>query len=292
MSVLNNSGKVTRDSSRSEQPTEPVSEVPEVESLTTQAQESDKGDSPTITHRTVFSARGNADNTRTDVGVGEVVTFKGSTPGTWKASAGDPVTGDASKPFVWTAPSRATSVLFELTSGTQKAAEVMNVYEPASITFEKFRDLNFEAGVAGAGMNLYLHYHPLDVSFGNVLAKEVSGKATNRTGRFENEDIWHDSGDEFIPILPSNQGVGIDNAACKHQPDRWSERWGYEWTAGSYDFVIPNHFKVKTEADDAGKKFTDVTQTCTIEDGGRATISKGGASSEREPSLMKLHKPD
>ena len=119
---------------------------------------------------------------------------------------------------------------------------------------------------------------PKSVSFGNVDSKEVSGPATNVHGYFEGRAgsfHHHDSGDTFLPIQDNNEDSVLDSAGF----------WGYPspWRAGGYDWVIPNHFKVRTEGGD-GKKFTDVTQAHRIEGtDGSASVTKAGAEAERSP---------
>lgn len=236
---------------------------------------------PTITTETSFPAPDGSGKARTSVGVGEAVTFTGSAAGTWKASSGKPVTGASGAKFGWTAPSRADSVTIELTVDTQKTSVTLQVVEPDGITGIDKHELTFPAGTQGAGMTLKFKYSPFNVSFGNVSAKEVSGPASSRWGYYANPattgDLKHDSGDTFTAIGQNN----IDTA-----PDTSSFQGADKpWTAGGWDWLIPNHFRVNTETGD-GKKFTTVTQNFVMKgppNAGESTVNKAGQSANRKP---------
>lgn len=233
---------------------------------------------PTITIETNLTAPDGSGKSRTKVGVGEKVTFTGSKTGDWKASGGTPAELAGSTSFAWEAPTRAASVKISLTSGKYTRDVMMQVLEPSGIQGKKADNMTFSRGRMGAGMRLRFHYMPKSVSFGNVDSKEVSGPATNVHGYFEGRAgsfHHHDSGDTFLPIQDNNEDSVLDSAGF----------WGYPspWRAGGYDWVIPNHFKVRTEGGD-GKKFTDVTQAHRIEGtDGSASVTKAGAEAERSP---------
>ncbi len=233
----------------------------------------------TVTHKTAVAAPDGSGKSRNDVGVGEKVVFTGSASGTWTATGGSPTTGSGKK-FTWTAPNRAASVTVTLTTGSSSATEALSVLEPASITAVRNSTIAFRKGRAGAGMKLSFHYHPKTVSFGNTEAKEVSGPATNITGyyrkHYSDADLEHDSGDTFFPVKDDNVDSSEDTASTEDPFKPYEE--------GTFDWVIPNHFKVKTEGGD-GKKFTEVTQAFKmLDDTGRIRIDKAGASVERSPS--------
>ncbi|MFH1120022.1 MAG: DUF4157 domain-containing protein [Bacteroidota bacterium] len=232
---------------------------------------------PDISIETTFTAPDGSGKSRKKVGVGERVTFTGSKTGEWKASGGTPLTQATGTRFVWTAPDRAATLKISLKSGKYTRDVVMNVLEPNAITAKKKEEMTFRRGRQGVGMKLKFIYHPKTVSFGNADAREVSGPATNIRGYFATHggDYHHDSGDTFYPINHDNWDSATDTAAM----------WNYPapWRRGGYDWVIPNRFKVRTEAGD-GKKFTDVTQSFTMEGtDGTSTVSKGGETTERTP---------
>ena len=232
---------------------------------------------PGISIETTFAAPDGSGKSRRKVGVGERVTFTGSKTGEWKASGGAPLAQATGTRFVWTAPERAATLKVSLKSGKYTRDVSMNVLEPNAITAKKKEEMTFRRGRQGVGMKLKFIYHPKTVSFGNADAREVSGPATNVRGYFATHggNYHHDSGDTFYPINHDNWDSATDTAAM----------WNYPapWTRGGYDWVIPNRFKVRTEAGD-GKKFTDVTQSFTIDGSdGTSTVSKGGESTERTP---------
>jgi hypothetical protein len=115
----------------------------------------------------------------------------------------------------------------------------------------------------------------MNVSFGNVQVKEVSGPASNITGYYlalPAAELWHDSGDTFIAVGADNKDTAVDTASFSGETQ--------PWTDGTYDWLIPYHFQTKTEAGD-GKKFATVTQAHTLEgppNAGRSNVSKAGVS--------------
>lgn len=233
---------------------------------------------PTITHETKFPAPDGSAKTRTDVGVGEEVTFKGSAAGKWTATSGTPTILENGAIFAWTAPDRAKDVTIKLEVGNENAIVAMKVVEPDSITAIRDNQIAYPAGKAGAGMKLTFNYYPKKVSFGNVENKEVSGEATNIDGYFKKHytsaQLFHHSGDKFFAIKENNEDSVQDEASIDFptKPDE----------AGHFEWVIPNQFKVKTEGGD-GKKFTEVTQAFSVDAGGKAKITKAGAEVERSP---------
>jgi hypothetical protein len=232
---------------------------------------------PDISIETDYEAPDGSGKSRRRTGVGERVTFTGSKTGEWKASGGSPRTLPLGTTFVWTAPSRAATVSINLKSGKYTRKVVMSVLEPNAITAKKVREIRYRRRRMGAGMELKFHYHPKTVSFGNVDSKEVSGPATNIRGYFLDHggNYRHDSGDEFFAINRNNVDSATDEASIYNYPS--------PWIRGGYDWIIPNHFKLRTEAGD-GKKFTDVTQAFTIEgNDGTTKVSKGGEEVERTP---------
>ena len=233
---------------------------------------------PDIEISTALDAADGSGKSRKKVGVGELVTFKGSKTGDWTASGGSPLTSVGTPTFDWTAPIRGTSATISLTSGKYTRSVIISVLEPNQIKGVKNDEKKYPKGFLGAFMRLRLHYYPKSVSFGNVESKEVSGPASNiqgyfvgRTGPFQH----HDSGDTFLAIQNNNEDSILDKAGFWGSPKPWKE--------GRYDWVIPNHFKVKTEGGD-GKKFTEVTQAHIIEGtNGAATVTKAGAKVDRTP---------
>jgi hypothetical protein len=232
---------------------------------------------PDIEIATDLDAADGSGKSRKKVGVGEKVTFTGSKTGEWKASGGAPLTQATGLTFNWTAPSRAASVTISLTSGKYTKTVEISILEPNAIKTKKKREYKYKRHHMGVGMELFFHYHPKSVSFGNIESKEVSGEASNRQGYFRDDGLTHhhNSGDTFFPVKPDNVNSETDSAAIE----------GYDppWRKGGFDWIIPNHFKLKSEAGD-GKKFTEVTQSFVLEgNDGTTKVSKGGEEAERTP---------
>ncbi len=232
---------------------------------------------PTITSETKFAAPDGTAKTRTDVGVGEVIKFIGSESGEWTATSGLPVTLAGGKTFNWTAPNRGADVTIKLTVGTDSATLAMKVLEPAAITGVRNSTLAFGAGTAGAGMILTFNYSSKKVSFGNVEAKEFSGPATNIAGYFKKhykaDQLKHNPTAGFTSIKQNNEDSAKDTAKLESTFKPYED--------GSFDWVIPNNFRVKTESGD-GKEFTKVTQAFSIDATGTVNVTKAGASVERK----------
>ncbi|MBL4604880.1 MAG: hypothetical protein JKY02_04245, partial [Flavobacteriaceae bacterium] len=145
------------------------------------------------------------------------------------------------------------------------------------ITGTTKREIRYPAGTQGAGMKLKFKYHPLTVSFGNVEAKEVSHAATNIAGYYiaHRGSLYHNTGDTFYGIGPNNIDSVDDTAA--------QSGLAAPWSAGSFDWDIPNHFRVKTEGGD-GKRFTTVDQDFKMIDAtGKSSVDKAGLHVERTP---------
>ena len=161
-------------------------------------------------------------------------------------------------------------------SGGATINKVFSIIEPNRITGTNQRNMAFPAGTQGAGMRLDFQYHPLNVSFGNVEAKEVSHAASNINGYYVGRGtLFHHTGDLFTQIGPDNIDTATDTAAQSGFPAPWS--------AGGFDWDIPNHFRVNTENGD-GKRFTTVDQDFRIIDAtGRSTVDKAGLQVDRTP---------
>ncbi|HEY9115141.1 MAG TPA: hypothetical protein VIN10_10610, partial [Bacteroidales bacterium] len=209
----------------------------------------------------------------------EVVNFTGSKTGKWEASGGTPVLQNTGTRFRWTAPNRAANVRVSLESGRYTNHVNLNILEPNNVTARKIREIRIPRRTQGAGMKLDFNYHPKSVYFGNLEAREVSGPASNIKGYYlhDGETHYHDSGDTFF-------NIDTDNSLEPDIVDTASQR-GYPspWYRGSFKWVIPNRFKVKTESGD-GKEFTKVTQSFIMVDRtGKTKITKAGAEVERTP---------
>ena len=106
----------------------------------------------------------------------------------------------------------------------------------------------------------------------------MSGEASNITGYYLLNGMphHHNSGDTFVDIGENNMFARAnirDKAGNSDFPPPWS--------AGGYDWIIPNHFKLKSESGD-GKKYHDATESLRlVDETGKSTVTKEGASAER-----------
>jgi hypothetical protein len=233
---------------------------------------------PAITHETKFNAPDGSPKTRNKVGVGEKVEFTGNTAADWTASGGTPLVKLGKDKFKWTAPERAETVTIKFSVGGNDVTEDIEVIEPSHYTAIKLREISIPAGTQGAGMNLNFSFHPKTVSFGNVEQMEVSGTASNISDFYLSQGMPHDhnSGDRFFAISEDNKLATAEDTASQQ---------GYTspWDKGTFDWIIPNHFKLKSETGN-GKKYHEATQSFRMADAtGKTKISKEGESVERSP---------
>ena len=233
---------------------------------------------PAMTHQTEFTAPDGSKNNRNKIGVGEQVAFTGNTKGDWTASGGTPLLLADNDAFDWTAPARSETITITFSVGGNLVSEDFEVIEPSHYTAIKKSEMQFLPGDQGVGMILDFSFHPKTISFGNVQQMEVSGPATNITGYFLLNGMPHphNSGDSFFDMSEDNLFESArDTAAMQNFPQPWS--------AGGFDWIIPNHFKLKSEAGN-GKKYHNATQSFRMADAtGKTTVTKEGASAERSP---------
>ena len=239
---------------------------------------------PAIAHKTAFSAPGNADDTRAEVGVGEIVTFTGSAAGTWTASAGKPAVAAAGSKFEWVAPGRAASVTIQLKVGQQTASETMTVVEPAGLTADKVLKETFPSGTQGAGMYLRFCCLPANVVFGAVEVNEWPGPATKVSGVFDEKEarpfggLWHFATVGFGQIGLDNKMNQLDHASSGGLPPKL-------WKEGAFEWRIPNYFRLRSEGG-FGTLFNYTIQRFEIEgppNAGRTTVTKLGQTEVRTP---------
>lgn len=231
---------------------------------------------PTITSRTAKAAPGNADRTRTTVGVGEVVNFTGSASGTWTASAGTPAAGPANTTFSWTAPEAPGAATITLTVGGVAVSKTITVVAPTSLSMVVASSHGLTAGKAGVCMLTNVTVGPANVCFGNVEWLEVPGPASGVSGyftQFNAATLFHNPNPSWLGWNDSNTGLQ-DHAAWHEVPAPYS--------AGSFTWSIPNKYRVAGSGS-SGNVFTTTTQIFGMEASGRMNVSKAGASASRAP---------
>jgi hypothetical protein len=234
---------------------------------------------PTISSATVKTAPSGAANTRTDVGVGEVVDFTGSVAGTWTATGGT-ATGASSTKFRWTAPATAGSVTITLKAGAASATDTINVVAPKGISMKNVGSHTAQVGPGGACMLTEVTFKPLDVCLGSIQWLEVPGPATGFVGdyfkKFSAATLHHNPNTNYAVVDDNNvMEAGPKNAANDHCAVHTLPG---PYKAGEFEWRIPNRYKLDSEADDKGRWFTDTTQHFAMTAAGDLTITKAGAT--------------
>ena len=150
----------------------------------------------------------------------------------------------------------------------------------------KASDIAYAAGTQGAGMKLDPTVGPADVSFYRIEWQEQPGPASSVTGYFVPRNVG-----DSLKHNPYNGWVGFgqDNK-CACQDTAAFSGYPAPWTAGGFEWIIPNHFQIIGDSAGGsfgnGALFTNVTQAFSIEgapNAGRSTVTKAGASVTRAP---------
>jgi len=209
------------------------------------------------------------DTTRTTVGVGEMVRFYGNTAGTWTATEGRIIGLNTGENMVWEAPAVAANPAITLTTPAGTASINMTVITPTSLIMKYSHSENIPAGTAGACMITDVVLHPLNVNFGRVQFAEIPGPATNVTGYFNStpDNLAHVTAGHFVPINNNNAGV-IDHA--------YYHSLSAPYSAGTFQWVIPNQYKIDGESDSQGRFFVNTYQSFYFTSTGDLLIIKAG----------------
>lgn len=230
---------------------------------------------PTITSATVKAAPSGAANTRTEVGVGEIVDFTGSVAGTWTADIGTS-SGPSSTTFRWTAPATTsnTTATITLTVGTQTATKTMTVVPPDSISMTNVSSHAALVGAGGACMLTEVTIGPSNVCLGAIQWLEVPGPATGITTpgfftKYSAATLYHNPNLSYVAINDSN--------SMRHDHCAWHSTAG-PYSDGAFEWVIPNRYILDGESAPSGRHFTDTTQRFTMDAAGTLTVTKAGAS--------------
>lgn len=230
------------------------------------------GTPPVITSETIKPAPDGSPDTRTTIGVGERVRFTANTAGTWTASEGHFIGRNNGANIVWEAPAVASNPTITLTTPGGARVLPLTVIAPNALSMTVVRRDPIPAGTAGACMITRVVVNPLNVNFGRTQWLEVPGPATNVSGyftRFAADVIFHDPTDHFIPVGDDNSHLE-DHAAWEAVPPPFS--------FGTFEWVIPNRYKIDGEPDAQGRVFTNTVQEFFMFAGGTMMINKAGAS--------------
>lgn len=225
---------------------------------------------PTVTTQTIVAAPDGTADTRTTVGVGERVRLTGNSAGTWTASEGQIIGINNGSNVIWEAPAVAATPTVTLTTPGGQTVVQMTVVAPDSLDMAVAANDPIAVGTAGACMFTNVTVNPLNVSFGRTQWLEVPGPASNVTGyftRFSAAQLRHRPNPRYLPFNDLNGGLN-DHAAFHAAPAPFS--------FGTFDWVIPNRYKVDGESDAQGRFLVDTTQAFTIFDDGTMMIDKSG----------------
>jgi peptidoglycan hydrolase-like protein with peptidoglycan-binding domain len=225
---------------------------------------------PTVTSQTILSAPDATADTRTTVGVGERVRFTSTTAGTWTVTDGRIIGLNTGVNMVWEAPAVAANPTITITTPGGNQAIPFTVIVPDDLTMAVGAHDNIPVGRAGACMITNVTINPLNVSFGRTQWLEVPGPATNVTGyfnRFSAAALRHHPNPRYLPFNDNNTGLS-DHAALHRAPTPYS--------LGTFEWVIPNRYKIDGEPDAQGRFFTDTVQAFSIMADGTVIIDKAG----------------
>ncbi len=242
-----------------------------------------QGKAPHLTNKTQLPAPDGGGDDRKEVGVGERVDITASADGgKWKVEGGTKFKEHGNH-LTWEAPPTARNCTISYELGGETVSLVLTVIAPLEIAMRKIDEMSYAAGTQGVGMHIEFRLTPLNVCFGRTQLLEIPGPATNITGyyaSFPASGLAHHPNPSFIDINNDNRMNGQDTAAQSGYPA--------PWTAGSFDWVIPNRYKVDGEAG-SGYHFVDTIQSRQIEgppQEGRTTMTKGG-----HPSVSAVRSP-
>lgn len=226
---------------------------------------------PTITTETIKSAPDGTPDTRTTVGVGERVRFTADTAGTWTVSDGHIIGLNNGASIVWEAPAVATNPTITLTTPGGVKVTPFTVIAPNGLSMVVAANDAIPVGTAGACMITDVTVNPLNVNLGRTQWLEIPGPATNVSGYFNQfgaATIFHHPNPNFLPFNDNNTGL-TDHAAWEAVPAPFS--------LGTFEWVIPNHYKLDGEAG-RGRLFTNTVQAFFMTPMGTMIITKAGAS--------------
>ncbi len=213
------------------------------------------GTAPTVTSQTIAIAPDNSPDNRTTVGVGERVLFSSDIAGTWTVTEGHIIGINNGQTMVWEAPPIASSPTITLTTASGAQSMNFTVIAPDSLTMIVGNHDPIAAGTAGACMITNIIVNPLTVNFGRTQWLEVPGPATNVTGyfnRFSAAQLRHHPNPQYLPFDDMNTGL-TDHASFHEVPAPFSD--------GTFEWVIPNRYKIDGEPDAQGRFFENTTQS-------------------------------
>lgn len=226
---------------------------------------------PAVTSQTILPAPDGTPDTRTTVGVGERVRFTASTAGTWTVSDGHIIGLNTGANIVWEAPEAAANPTITITTPGGTRVVPFTVIAPNGLSMVVGTRHAIPVGTAGACMITNVTVNPLNVNLGRTQWLEVPGPATNVSGYFNQfaaATIFHHPTNHYLPFDDNNTGLN-DHAAWHAVPAPFS--------FGTFEWVIPNRYKIDGEPDARGRLFTHTVQAFSMFPGGTLAITKAGA---------------
>ncbi|RZS92502.1 eCIS core domain-containing protein [Aquimarina brevivitae] len=226
---------------------------------------------PTVTTQTIKSAPDGTSDTRKTVGVGERVRLTASTAGTWSVSDGHIIGGNNGANVVWEAPPIASSPTVTITTPGGTKVIPFTVVPPNGLNMVVGNRHAIPAGSAGACMILNVSVQPMNVNLGRTMWFEEPGPATNISGyysQFGAATLFHNPNPNYLGFNDNNAGL-FDHA----------EQTGANppFSFGTFEWVIPNKYKIDGEPDARGRVFTNTVQAFTMLPNGTTIITKNGA---------------
>lgn len=157
--------------------------------------------------------------------------------------------------MVWEAPAVAANPTITLTTASGTQSMNFTVIAPDLLTMIVGNHDPIATGTAGACMITNITVNPLTVNFGRTQWLEVPGPATNVTGyfnRFSAAQLRHHPNPRYLPFDDMNTGL-TDHASFHEVPAPFSD--------GTFEWVIPNRYKIDGETDAQGRFFENTTQS-------------------------------
>jgi hypothetical protein len=233
----------------------------------------------TISSRTVDTAPDRTADTRTVVGVNEIVEVSASAPSRWSATAG-PISGTGASIF-WLSPAssaKPVSCSVTATPATGSPCSIsFHVIPPRERKMTKMTDRAYIAGRAGSGFEATALILPLNVSFSGIQVREetVAGEAT---GYYKDVLGW-DKG-----MHPTGKWNRVDATNNNIKDTIGTNPPGTPGPFGIGTFYWPIPLTWKTPNDPPTFRFGTADQIQVMLDSSGAEItSKEGAERARTP---------
>jgi hypothetical protein len=229
----------------------------------------------TLKHQTFYPALTDANLSRLNLGVGEIVSLSGMPNKTVWAGPGLLLTNSAA---IFVAPSNAapsgTKVSVTATVPNSPVLTVnFTVFPPTGFDHAQITGTNsYPIGTAGAGMTTVVWIAPTSVSFFRVQCMEVGEDASNISGYFTNwtsQQLGHKTANIWFPLASNNEWY--DLASYSGYPPPWS--------SGEFTWDIPARWQIPGSG--LTNSMSGWNQKAMIDSNGTMTVQKFGRSLTR-----------